>query len=86
MSRELLDPILVASSAALRRQGLPRSYGTEANSRRATEMDVTMVGLQNAGKTSLLRVLSVSQTHCLIEPPKNANTEAVRKGAEFEIE
>lgn len=26
---------------------------------RATEMDVTMVGLQNAGKTSLLRVLSV---------------------------
>lgn len=28
--------------------------------RRATEMDVTMIGLQNAGKTSLLRVLSVS--------------------------
>jgi len=27
---------------------------------RATEMDVTMIGLQNAGKTSLLRVLSVS--------------------------
>lgn len=26
---------------------------------RATEMDVTMIGLQNAGKTSLLRVLSV---------------------------
>lgn len=26
---------------------------------RATEMDITMIGLQNAGKTSLLRVLSV---------------------------
>lgn len=26
---------------------------------RATEMDVTMVGLQNAGKSSLLRVLAV---------------------------
>jgi tRNA U34 5-carboxymethylaminomethyl modifying GTPase MnmE/TrmE len=25
----------------------------------ATEMDVTIVGLQNAGKTSLLRVLAV---------------------------
>jgi GTPase involved in cell partitioning and DNA repair len=28
---------------------------------RATEMDVTMIGLQNAGKTSLLRVLAVSE-------------------------
>ena len=27
---------------------------------RATEMDVTVIGLQNAGKTSLLRVLAVS--------------------------
>lgn len=27
---------------------------------RATEMDVTIIGLQNAGKTSLLRVLAVS--------------------------
>lgn len=26
----------------------------------ATEMDVTIVGLQNAGKTSLVRVLAVS--------------------------
>lgn len=26
---------------------------------RASEMDVTMIGLENAGKTSLLRVLSV---------------------------
>lgn len=32
---------------------------------RATEMDVTMIGLQNAGKTSLLRVLSVRlPSHC----------------------
>lgn len=29
---------------------------------RATEMDVTMIGLQNAGKTSLLRVLAVGQS------------------------
>lgn len=29
---------------------------------RATEMDVTMIGLQNAGKTSLLRVLAVSES------------------------
>jgi hypothetical protein len=27
---------------------------------RAAEMDITMIGLQNAGKTSLLRVLAVS--------------------------
>ena len=26
-------------------------------------MDVTMIGLQNAGKTSLLRVLAVSYQH-----------------------
>jgi hypothetical protein len=30
---------------------------------RATEMDITMIGLQNAGKTSLLRVLAVSFAH-----------------------
>lgn len=30
---------------------------------RATEMDVTMIGLQNAGKTSLLRVLSVREPY-----------------------
>ena len=34
---------------------------------RATEMDITMIGLQNAGKTSLLRVLAVST---LSESPK----------------
>lgn len=36
--------------------------------RRASEMEVTMVGLQNAGKTSLLRVLAVSLAsalHCI---------------------
>lgn len=31
----------------------------EFPSTRATEMDITMIGLQNAGKTSLLRVLAV---------------------------
>lgn len=30
---------------------------------RATEMDITMIGLQNAGKTSLLRVLAVSNSY-----------------------
>lgn len=33
---------------------------------RATEMDITMIGLQNAGKTSLLRVLAVSALVVLI--------------------
>ena len=33
-----------------------------AGASRSTEMDVTMIGLQNAGKTSLLRVLAVSDT------------------------
>jgi len=32
----------------------------QADGLRATEMDITMIGLQNAGKTSLLRVLGVS--------------------------
>lgn len=32
----------------------------------ATEMDVTIVGLQNAGKTSLLRVLAVSNIVLLV--------------------
>jgi ABC-type phosphate/phosphonate transport system ATPase subunit len=30
---------------------------------RATEMDVTMIGLQNAGKSSLLRVLAVRSSN-----------------------
>jgi len=34
---------------------------------RATEMDITMIGLQNAGKTSLLRVLAVGSIRiCII--------------------
>jgi GTPase SAR1 family protein len=35
---------------------------------RATEMDITMIGLQNAGKTSLLRVLAVSTPEPLPRP------------------
>ena len=30
-------------------------------------MDVTMIGLQNAGKTSLLRVISVSGRTCIVD-------------------
>jgi len=37
--------------------GMALEAGTNTQ-HRATEMDVTMIGLQNAGKTSLLRVLS----------------------------
>lgn len=36
---------------------------------RATEMDITMIGLQNAGKTSLLRVLAVSFFLLSFSPP-----------------
>lgn len=41
------------------RCGIGFGRPTNRQACRATEMDVTMVGLQNAGKTSLLRVLSV---------------------------
>ena len=44
-------PHIVAPASSCQAQGLTES--------RATEMDVTMIGLQNAGKTSLLRVLAV---------------------------
>lgn len=40
-------------------------------------MDVTMIGLQNAGKTSLLRVLSVSLSQ--IFPWQNKKRGATRK-------
>ncbi len=51
---------------------------------RATEMDVTMIGLQNAGKTSLLRVLAVSR----VEPHGRAGTFLTDsiQGAEFAME
>ena len=52
------------------------------NNLRATEMDVTIIGLQNAGKTSLLRVLSVGQTsQC-----STAGRTNPKQGAEFTIE
>jgi len=47
-------------------------------------MDVTMIGLQNAGKTSLLRVLSVSYGSCsaLQRPPLTP----LPQGGEFTVE
>jgi ABC-type phosphate/phosphonate transport system ATPase subunit len=49
-------------------------------------MDVTMIGLQNAGKTSLLRVLSVSlNLSQSILQPSQANKSAFQ-GGEFTIE
>lgn len=38
----------------------PHKIDTNSCANRATEMDITMIGLQNAGKTSLLKVLAVS--------------------------
>ena len=56
---------------------------------RATEMDVTMIGLQNAGKTSLLRVLAVSGPHqslllCLFR--FGIDSRCLFQGGEFTIE
>lgn len=57
---------------------------------RATEMDVTMIGLQNAGKTSLLRVLAVSENRkTRLTKMKIAvadNSDPYRQGGEFAIE
>jgi len=52
----------------------------------ATEMDITMIGLQNAGKTSLLRVLAVSYPR---PPPRyRAGTDCADgdQGGEFTLE
>ncbi|KAM5436382.1 hypothetical protein MferCBS31731_005873 [Microsporum ferrugineum] len=46
----------------------------------ATEMDVTMVGLQNAGKSSLLRVLAGGEFTVDSIPTIGFNTKRVQKG------
>lgn len=46
-------------------------------------MDITMIGLQNAGKTSLLRVLAVGGLVHFIHVIANA---ALFQGGEFTIE
>ncbi|EAS35770.3 small GTP-binding protein [Coccidioides immitis RS] len=46
----------------------------------ATEMDVTMVGLQNAGKSSLLRVLAGGEFTIDSIPTIGFNTKRVQKG------
>jgi hypothetical protein len=56
-------------------------------------MDITMIGLQNAGKTSLLRVLAVSLPWCQVALPllpfphhhDDELTECVQ-GGEFTVE
>ncbi|KAI2790283.1 ADP-ribosylation factor-like protein 8c [Penicillium oxalicum] len=47
---------------------------------RATEMDVTMIGLQNAGKSSLLRVLAGGEFTVDSIPTIGFNTKRVQKG------
>ncbi|CRG90731.1 ADP-ribosylation factor-like protein 8A [Talaromyces islandicus] len=46
----------------------------------ATEMDVTMIGLQNAGKSSLLRVLAGGEFTIDSIPTIGFNTKKVQKG------
>ncbi|KAJ6261131.1 ADP-ribosylation factor [Drechslerella dactyloides] len=46
----------------------------------ATEMDITMIGLQNAGKTSLLRVLSGGEFTTDSIPTVGFNMKRVQKG------
>lgn len=48
-------------------------------------MDVTMIGLQNAGKSSLLRVLAVCLRHTW-SVMNNIMTDAILQGAEFTVE
>jgi len=47
---------------------------------RATEMDITMIGLQNAGKTSLLRVLAGGEFTLDSIPTVGFNMKRVQKG------
>jgi GTPase SAR1 family protein len=47
-------------------------------------MEVTMVGLQNAGKTSLLRVLAVGSI--LPQSDRSALTQCFSQGGEFTLE
>jgi ADP-ribosylation factor-like protein 8 len=53
---------------------------------RATEMDVTMIGLQNAGKSSLLRVLAVSSASNIPTLIFGILTDRVSQGGEFTVE
>ena len=46
-------------------------------------MDITMIGLQNAGKTSLLRVLAVRSSALF---SLNTQADSVAQGGEFTIE
>lgn len=55
-----LVPICVLDAACRYREPRCEKLTTLVRTSRATEMDITMIGLQNAGKTSLLRVLAVS--------------------------
>ncbi|KAK1055615.1 hypothetical protein LTR33_014089, partial [Friedmanniomyces endolithicus] len=45
-----------------------------------TEMDITMIGLQNAGKTSLLRVLAGGEFTIDSIPTVGFNMKRVQKG------
>jgi ABC-type phosphate/phosphonate transport system ATPase subunit len=49
-------------------------------------MDVTMIGLQNAGKTSLLRVLAVSILVTIHAVALSSRLTVVVQGGEFTIE
>ena len=48
-----------AAKSGLAMSQLPCDQTNTQRCYRATEMDITMIGLQNAGKTSLARVLAV---------------------------
>jgi ADP-ribosylation factor-like protein 8 len=58
---------------------LQQTYDTDSDDR-ATEMDITMIGLQNAGKTSLLRVLAGGEFTLDSIPTVGFNMKRVQKG------